>query len=193
MSFAILLLTFVHVAISLAAIVAGFVVMYGLVVAKRLERWTAFFLATTVATSVTGFFFPVDHFMPSHAFGILSLVILAVAIIALYSHRLNGAWRIAYAIGAVTALYLNVVVLVVQAFQKVPALQSQADPLLVVTQTVTLTAFLILGVFSVLRFHLEAMSAAPALVLAESRNGRSLPGRPTEARLTHDFDAANKT
>src|SRR6476646_2616531 len=112
--------TLVHVAISLAAIVAGFVVAYGLLAGKRLDGWSAFFLVTTVLTSVTGFFFPVDHFMPSHAVGIVSLLLLGVAVYARYPRHLAGSWRTAYVVGAVAALYLNVFVGVVQTFQKVP-------------------------------------------------------------------------
>jgi hypothetical protein len=52
--------TIVHVAISLVAIISGFVVLFGMISDKRLDRWTASFLATTVATSVTGFGFPIN-------------------------------------------------------------------------------------------------------------------------------------
>src|SRR6267378_3688745 len=114
-------LTLVHVVISLAGIFSGLVVLFGLLSGKRLDGWTAFFLATTVATSVTGFFFPVHHFMPSHAVGIISLLVLAVAIYARYGRQLSGPWRKIYVVGAVLALYLNVFVGVVQAFLKVPA------------------------------------------------------------------------
>src|SRR5437764_10602616 len=114
-------LTFVHVVLSLVGIGSGFVVVYGLLAPKRLDAWTAAFLASTVATSATGFVLPADHFMPSHAIGIVSLLVLAVAIPARYAFRLAGAWRRTYVISAVTALYLNVFVLVAQLFQKVPA------------------------------------------------------------------------
>jgi hypothetical protein len=84
--------------------------LVGLLASKRLRGWTALFLATTVFTSVTGFFFPRDHLLPSHIVGIVSLVVLAVAMLALYAFRLAGAWRWVYVAGAVTALYLNVFV-----------------------------------------------------------------------------------
>src|SRR2546425_12719762 len=84
--------TLVHVALSLVGILSGFVVLFGLLAAKRFDRWTALFLATTVATSVTGFGFPFDHLLPSHIVGVISLLVLAVAIVARYPCRLPGAW-----------------------------------------------------------------------------------------------------
>jgi hypothetical protein len=100
--------------------------MYGLLTAKRLNGWTALFLATTVATSVTGFGFPFDHLLPSHKVGIISLVVLANRDPARYPLHLAGAWRRIYVISAAIALYLNVFVLVVQAFETVPALRAMA-------------------------------------------------------------------
>src|SRR5271169_2429379 len=111
--------TFLHVLISLVGIGSGLVVMLGFLTGKRLGGWTALFLATTVATSVTGFGFPFDHLLPSHKIGILSLVVLAVAILARYVFHLTGSWRRIYVISAAVALYLNVFVAVVQAFLKV--------------------------------------------------------------------------
>ncbi len=102
--------TFVHVLLSLVGIGSGFVVVFGLLTGKRLDGWTALFLATTVATSVTGFLFPFDHLLPSHKVGIISLVVLAVAILARYAFHLTGAWRRVYVISALVALYLNVFV-----------------------------------------------------------------------------------
>jgi hypothetical protein len=107
--------TLAHVVLSLVGIASGFIVLFGMIGAKRLDGWTALFLATTVLTSVTGFFFPVGAFMPSYAVGITSLVFLAAALVALYVYRLAGAWRWIYVVGAVVALYLNVFVAVVQA------------------------------------------------------------------------------
>ena len=113
--------TFVHVLLSLAGIGAGLVVVFGLLAGKRLDGWTAIFLVTTVATSGTGFLFPFHKLLPSHKVGMLSLVVLAVVILARYAFHLAGAWRRIYVVGAVIALYLNVFVAVVQAFLKVPA------------------------------------------------------------------------
>src|SRR5271169_2366742 len=108
--------TLVHVLISLAGIGAGFIVVYGLLTGERLDGWTAIFLTTTVLTSLTGFLFPVEHLLPSHILGILSLVALAVAIVARYVVHLSGAWRSIYAVSSVIALYFNVFVLVAQSF-----------------------------------------------------------------------------
>src|SRR3989449_2048855 len=102
--------TLVHVLISLVGIASGLVVVFGLLSGKRLDGWTALFLATTVATSVTGFFFPVHQFMPSHAVGIISLLMLAFAIYGRYGRRLAGPWRSVYVVTAMVALYLNVFV-----------------------------------------------------------------------------------
>ncbi len=136
------ILTLVHVALSLVGIGTGFVVMYGFLTRNLRPRWNSWFLATTLLTSVTGFFFPVHRFLPSHAVGILSLVILGVAYFALYSQR---SLRKTYVITASLAQYLNVFVLFVQLFQKVPALKAlaptQSEPAFKVTQLAVLVIF----------------------------------------------------
>jgi hypothetical protein len=151
--------TIVHVLLSLAGILSGFVVVLGMLAAKRLDAWTAVFLATTVATSVTGFFFPFHKFLPSHAFGIISLVLLPIAIFARYSRHLAGHWRSTYVITSVMALYLNVFVLVVQLFRKVPALNAlaptQTEPPFKLAQLGVLVLFVVLGVFATIRFRNE--------------------------------------
>src|SRR5262245_44266980 len=119
--------TLIHVVISLVAIVAGAVVVYGLLTSKKLERWTMIYLIAIVATSLTGFGFPADRLLPSHVIGIISLVVLAAAIAARYAFHLAGAWRWIYAAGVVVALYLDVFVAIVQAFQKIPSLHHR-DP-----------------------------------------------------------------
>jgi hypothetical protein len=112
--------TLVHVLLSLVGIGSGFLVVYGMLLGKRFDGATAIFLLTTVLTSLTGFLFPFEHLLPSHVVGIISLVALAVAILARYGLHLAGAWRPLYVVCAVLALYLNVFVLVVQVFLKVP-------------------------------------------------------------------------
>jgi hypothetical protein len=142
--------TQVHVVLSLIGIGAGLIVMFGLLAGKLLDRWNTLFLVTTVATSVTGFGFPVDHLLPSHKVGIISLVILAVAIVARYGLHQAGAWRRIYVVCAAIALYLNVFVGVAQAFLKVPALTAmaptQAERPFVVTQLVVLGLFIALTI-----------------------------------------------
>jgi hypothetical protein len=149
--------TLVHVVISLVGIGSGLVVMYGLLTAKRLNGWTALFLATTVATSVTGFGFPFDHLLPSHKVGIISLVVLAIAILARYPLHLAGAWRRIYVISAAIALYLNVFVLVVQAFEKVPALRAMApkqnEPTFLVAQLLVVAIFVVQTIVAAKRFR----------------------------------------
>src|SRR5713226_279196 len=126
MIFGMTTLTFVHVVLSLIGIFSGIVVAYGLLTGKRLDGWTAVFLATTVATSVTGFLFPFHRFTPAHGLGILSMIVLAIAILARYRFRLAGGWRRTYVVSAAIALYFNVFVLIVQMFQKVPVLKALA-------------------------------------------------------------------
>jgi hypothetical protein len=149
--------TLLHVALSLIGIFSGFVVAYGLLKAKRLNGWTALFLTSTVATSVTGFGFPVDHLLPSHVVGVISLVVLAVAILARYALHLAGAWRWIYAVSAMIALYLNVFVGIVQAFQKVSALKAiaptQSELPFLLTQLVVMALFVLLAIIAAIRFR----------------------------------------
>jgi len=149
--------TFLHVLISLAGIGSGLVVLAGFLTDRRLDRWTAVFLTTTVATSLTGFGFPVDHVMPSHIVGSISLVVLAFAIAARYRFQMSGASRWIYVVGAVTALYLNVFVLVTQAFLKILALNAlaptQSEPPFAIVQLIVLAAFIGLGVAAVKKFQ----------------------------------------
>jgi hypothetical protein len=149
--------TQIHVAISLIAIFTGLVVMFGLLTRKRLDRWTALFLLTTVLTSVTGFFFPFHGFTPALGVGIVSMLLLAVAIFARYARHLVGAWRWIYVITAMVALYLNVFVLIVQAFQKVPFLKAlaptQSETPFLVTQLIALVLFIVLSIVATIRFR----------------------------------------
>lgn len=151
--------TIVHVLLSLVGIASGLVMVFGLLAGKRLDGWTAVFLATTVATSVTGFGFPFDHLLPSHKVGIVSLLVLASAILARYRFRLAGVWRRVYVVCAVLALYLNVFVGVVQAFLNVPALKAlapkQTEPPFVVAQAGVLVLFVVLGSLAAIRFRAE--------------------------------------
>jgi hypothetical protein len=150
-------LTLVHVVISLLGILAGFVVITGMLDADPMDGWTQFFLWTTVLTSVTGFMFPFQRLLPSHIFGVISLVVLAAAIYARYPGQLAGGWRLTYIIGAVVAQYLNVFVLVVQMFQKIPALKkfapTQKEPPFALAQLAALIAFVALGILAATRFH----------------------------------------
>jgi hypothetical protein len=149
--------TLFHVALSLAGIAAGLLVIFAMITDRLLPVWTALFLAMTVATSVTGFMFPVDGLDPPRIVGIISLVVLAVALFALYGRRLAGAWRPVYVVTAVLALYLNVFVAVVQSFQKIPLLRvlapTQSEPPFLVTQFVVLVLFAAAGAVAALRFH----------------------------------------
>ena len=156
-------LTFVHVALSLLGIFAGFVVLFGMFSAERLDGWTSLFLVTTVLTSVTGFFFPFHRVLPSHVFGVLSLIALAIAVFARYSRRIAGVWRAAYVITAAIALYLNVFILIAQAFQKVPALKAkaptQSEAPFLVTQLIVMVILILLSIFAVKGFRPDLVRA----------------------------------
>ena len=151
--------TMVHVIISLIGIVAGIIVMFGLLGSKRMPGMTAIFLLFTILTSATGFLFPFEKLLPSHMIGILSLVLLAIACIALYGMNLSAAWRSVYVVTAMTSLYLNVFVLIIQAFLKVPALHALApsvppsEPPFAVIQGIVLVFFVIVIIGAVRRFR----------------------------------------
>jgi hypothetical protein len=156
--------TTIHVIISLLAIASGIVVLIGMLGSHRMQGLTALFLITTILTSVTGFLFPIHGFTPGLGTGIVSLVLLAVALYGLYGKGLVGTWRWIYVACAVSALYLNVLVLIVQSFQKVPKLQvlapTQSEPPFLITQSAALVVFLIVGVVAALRFHPAASRPA---------------------------------
>jgi hypothetical protein len=150
--------TTVHVIISLIGIVAGILVMFGLLGSRRMPGMTALFLLFTILTSATGFLFPFEGFKPSYAVGALSLVLLAIACIALYGMKLSGGWRWIYVVTAMASLYLNVFVLVIQCFLKVPALHALAPgeppggPVFGVVQGLVLVFFVIVTIGAVRRF-----------------------------------------
>jgi hypothetical protein len=147
----------IHVVLSLIGILTGLVVLYGLLTGMSLSAWTAIFLTTTILTSVTGFPLPPFGFDPPRVVGVISLVLLGLAVAALYGFRLAGAWRWIYVGSAVAALYLNVFVAVAQSFQKLPPLHALAptgsEPPFLVSQLVVLAAFVALGVVAAMRFH----------------------------------------
>jgi len=156
--------TVFHVALSLIGIASGFVVLYGLLQAKQSAGWTKLFLTTTIATSVTGFFFPFHGFTPADGVGIVSLIVLALAVLALYRFGLAGGWRRTYVITCVIALYLNFFVLIVQSFQKIPALNAlaptQSEAPFQITQLVALLAFIALGIRAAMKFRAEPLRRA---------------------------------
>jgi hypothetical protein len=149
--------TALHVVISVIAIATGLVVAAGMLAGNRLPGWTAVFLVTTVLTSVTGFLFPFTHVLPSHIVGAISLVVLVPTLVALCGKGLAGSWRGVYVIGSICVLYLNVFVLVVQAFLKIPPLNRLAptgsEPPFAIAQLVVLALFIWLGVRAMRRFR----------------------------------------
>jgi hypothetical protein len=152
----------VHVIISLVGIVAGFVVMFGMLGSNRMPGWTAIFLLLTILTSATGFLIPPlvsDKLLPSHIIGALSLILLAIACFALYGQKLSGSWRWIYVLTALLAQYFNVFVLVIQSFLKVGPLHALApsvppsEPPFAVAQGVVLVFFIIFIIGAIRRFH----------------------------------------
>jgi hypothetical protein len=152
--------TVIHVSISLAGIMSGLIVLYGFLTNQRLDRWAAVFLVTTALTSVTGFFFPFNGVTPAIKLGVISLVVLAVTTVSRYPMRL--AWRKTYVITACAALYSNVFVLIVQSFEKIPALRAiaptQKEPPFAIAQIACLALFVVLTVFAVRRFRGKSMT-----------------------------------
>ena len=155
--------TIIHTLISLIAILTGLIVLFGMIGGKRLDGWTKWFLITAVLTTVTGFFFPFHGFTPAIGLGIISLPFLALIIFARCSKQLGGAWRWIYVIGAVTCLYFNLFVLVVQSFEKIPALHTlaptQTESPFKLVQLAVLIVSILLGVIAVVRFHPEPRPA----------------------------------
>jgi hypothetical protein len=143
----------IHTWLSLIGLASGLVVLVGLLQSRRLDGWTAVFLAATVLTSATGYALPADKVLPSHIVGAISLVVLAVAIAARYAGHLAGSWRWIYVVTAMVALYFNAFVGVVQAFGKIPALHAlaptQSEPPFAIAQGILLVAFIVLTIWAV--------------------------------------------
>jgi len=151
--------TTLHVVISLIAIVAGIIVMFGMLGSNPMPGLTAIFLLFTILTSVTGFLFPFKGVTPADVVGALSLLLLAIACIALYVMKLSGGWRWIYVVTALISLYLNVFVLVIQSFLKIPALSAVAPgnppsgPVFAVVQGIVLVFFVLMIIGAVRRFR----------------------------------------
>ena len=151
--------TVFHTALSLIALIAGIFAVMGLIGGRRHNGWIGLFLLTAVLTSVTGFAFPFDKLLPSHILGILSLVALAISLLAIYVFHVDGAWRWIFAISAVIALYFDAFATVAQSFLKIAALKSlaptQSEPPFLIAQGVLLAIFVVLVITAAVRFHPE--------------------------------------
>lgn len=149
--------TVFHLVLSMIAIAVGFVVAGGLLASNRLPGWTLWFLVLTILTSATGFLFPFTTLLPSHIVAIISLVLLAVAVYALYGKGLAGVWRAVYIVTAMLALWFNVFVLIAQSFQKVALLNvyapTGAEPPFAITQGIVLVFFIGLIILSLRKFR----------------------------------------
>ncbi len=151
--------TIIHTLLSLIAIFTGLIVAFGMLAGNRLNGWTKWFLFTAVATTITGFFFPFHGFTPAIGLGIISLPFLALTIFARYPKQLAGAWRGIYVAGAVICLYFNLFVLVVQSFEKIPALHAlaptQTESPFKLSQLVVLVVSILLLIVALFRFRPE--------------------------------------
>ena len=151
------LFTFIHVVISLIAILSGLIVLFGMVNNDRMDLMTAIFLLFTVATSVTGFFFPIHGLTPALIVGMISIALLALALAGRYIFALRGAWRWIYIVTAITAQYFNSFVLVVQSFLKIPALHALApsgsEAPFVIAQSIVPLFYVVVGYLAVRRFQ----------------------------------------
>lgn len=154
----------IHVLISLSGIFYGFVVLVGFLGNERRDRWTHFFLVTTILTSLSGFILPAHKILPSHILGVLSLIALAIACVARYSKKMQGGWLITYVISAMISFYFNVFVLVAQAFLKIPALHALApsgsEPPFAIAQSIVLIVFIAFTALAVKKFRPSAAAAA---------------------------------
>ena len=162
MSFNLHTFTILHVIISLIGIGSGFVVVIGLLTSRRLDGWTALFLVSTVATSGTGFFFPFHGFTPAIGVGIISLIVLAIAIIARYLRHLAGVWRKIYVISSMVALYLNLLrpdcaVVPEDSSSESAMAPTQSEPPFLVAQVVALVLFVVLAIAAAIRFRSETL------------------------------------
>jgi len=155
--------TFFHVLLSLIGIFTGFIALFGMIAGRGLDGWNGIFLLTTALTSITGFFFPFHKRTPGIMLGVISLVVLAVAIPARYVKHLAGAWRKIYAVTALIALYLNVFVLVAQLFMKVPSRHVLAptgsEPPFLISQVVVMAVFIVLTIAAAIKFRPEPLHA----------------------------------
>jgi hypothetical protein len=149
--------TAIHTILSLIALLAGVVVVIGLLGAQSYPFWTSLFLITAIATSVTGYGFPFNGVLPSHIVGAIALLVLAAVLLARYVFHLGGAWRGIYAIGMVVSLYFLVFVAIAQAFLKLAPLKAIAPTgtglPFIVTQTAALAIFVVLGIAAARSFR----------------------------------------
>jgi hypothetical protein len=153
--------TTLHVIISLIGIGSGFIVLFGLIGGRLLSPWNGVFLVTTILTSLTGFAFPNDKVTPGIILGVLSIIVLAIALVALYVFHLRGGWRRTYAVTAIIALYFNVFVLIAQIFEHVPVFHALAptgtETPFKAAQTLLLLLFVVLTTAAAKKFRTPAI------------------------------------
>jgi hypothetical protein len=130
--------TTAHVVLSLIGIAAGVLVLLRPSRMPKAIGLTTLFLATTLAGNVTGLLYLIafPRFGMGHGIGVASLIVFVPTLLALYRHRLAGSWRQVWVAGAMTLLYLNAFIAVMQAFSKsgylrtLPATTPLSPPLL---------------------------------------------------------------
>lgn len=148
--------TWFHTLLSIVALIAGAVAIKGLLNSRVTPIWTEIYLVTAILTSATGFGFP-GPFTPAKVVGTICLILLAIALLALYVFKLRGPWRWLYVIGIAVSTYFDYFVLVAQLFNKVPALKAlaptQSEPPFAVAEVIVLAIFVWLAVQAVRKFH----------------------------------------
>lgn len=156
--------TATHVLLSLIALLSGVAVLRNLFASRTPAAITALFLATSIATSAGGFLFPSTRLGLGHVVGAVSLVVLLPTVVAIYGFHLAGPWRWIYALGAIGALWLDIVIAVVQSFAKTPLLRpfafSLTAPALLLVQLAVLVLFIVIGARALKRFHPEAFATS---------------------------------
>ena len=157
--FNILTFTGFHTWLSLVALAAGILLIFDLLTSRAAARLTLLFFVTAIATNVTGFLFPFAGFLPSHGVGILSSLVLLLALLARYGFRLAGPWRAVYAASMVLAVYFLAFVAIAQIFQKVAPLAALGPLPFAIAEALLLIVAIVLSVKAARAFRPGALAA----------------------------------
>jgi hypothetical protein len=150
-----------HLLFCFVALLAGALVLIALCGGRRQPTWDAVLLVSTALISLTGFPLPAPPGTPTpdpaQILGVMELVIVLIAALAIYVGHLAGAWRGTYVVAMVLAVYFNVFVTVVQAFLKIGFLHALAptgkEPPFLIAQLIALALFVVIGVTAFKRYR----------------------------------------
>jgi uncharacterized membrane protein SirB2 len=155
-----------HVAVCFIALLAGALVLIALCGGRRQPILDAVLLLSSALVCLTGFPLasppgtPTPD--PARILGVMELVIVAIAALALYVGHLARVWRGIYIVAIVLAVYFNVFVAVTQAFLKIGFLHAFAptgkEPPFLIAQLVTLALFVVIGVTAFKRYREHSVS-----------------------------------